>query len=114
MLAKLRALIKEADPEVVEDGEVAQGGEPAGHPDLVARGESICTAASHKDKVELTFARGAALEDPHERNSSLDGGTRRAIDIPQGGDINAKAFKALTREAIAATFRRTGLTGRRA
>jgi hypothetical protein len=104
MLAELRRLIKEADPDVVEEVKWRKAANPLGVPTWSHAG-IICTGETYKDKVKLTFARGAALEDPHELfNSSLDAGTRRAIDIPQGGDINEKAFKALIREAIAANL----------
>src|SRR3954462_9410987 len=98
-LAKIRGLINEADPDVVEEVKWRKAANPLGVPTWSHAG-IICTGETYKDKVKLTFARGAALEDPHELfNSSLDAGTRRAIDIPQGGDINEKAFKALIREA---------------
>jgi hypothetical protein len=65
----------------------------------------ICTGETYKDKVKLTFARGASLQDPEKLfNSSLDGGTRRAIDFHEGDDVDEKAFMALIREAIAANL----------
>jgi hypothetical protein len=72
----------------------------------------ICTGETYKDKVKLTFARGAALSDPSGLfNSSLAGGTRRAIDIPEGGKIDENAFKALIREAVALNLAHKGQKG---
>ena len=100
-LAKVRALIKEADPDVVEEVKWRKPRNPAGVPVWEHAG-MICTGETYKDKVKLTFARGAALDDPSGLfNSSLTGGTRRAIDIPEGGKIDEAAFKALIREAVA-------------
>jgi len=94
MLAKLRALIKKADPEVVEEWK--WGGPVWSHDGL------ICTGETYKKVVKLTFAKGAALEDPSGLfNSSLEGNTRRAIDFHEGEKIDEKAFKALIREAVA-------------
>jgi hypothetical protein len=100
-LTLLRGLIREADPDVVETIKWRKPSNPAGVPVWEHAG-MICTGETYRDKVKLTFARGAALEDPHQLfNSSLDGGTRRAIDIREGEDIDAAAFKALIREAVA-------------
>jgi hypothetical protein len=100
-LAKVRALIKEADPEVVED---VKWRKPSNNMLGVPTWEHdglICTGETYKAAVKLTFARGAALDDPsHLFNASLEGGTRRAIDIHEGDKINEKAFKALIRAAI--------------
>jgi hypothetical protein len=94
-LARVRKLIKEADPEVVEDWKWR--GVPVWYHDGM-----ICTGETYKDAVKLTFAKGASLDDPsHVFNSSLDGNTRRAIDIHEGDTINEKALKALIRAAIA-------------
>ena len=94
-LARMRALIKEADPDVVE--EVKWMGTPVWSHD-----GGICTGESYKAVVKLTFFKGAALSDPKKLfNSSLDGNVRRAIDIPEGKAIDANAFKALVREAVA-------------
>ena len=94
MLACIRALIKEADPEVVEEW---KWGIPVWSHDGI-----ICTGETYKAAVKTTFAKGAALEDPSKLfNSSLEGNTRRAIDFPEGGKINEKAFKALIRAAVA-------------
>ena len=101
MLGKLRALIKEADPAVVEEIKWRKPSSPAGVPVWSHEG-MICTGEAYKDKVKLTFARGAALKDPTGLfNASLEAGTRRAIDIGEGATIDANAFKALVREAVA-------------
>jgi hypothetical protein len=94
-LARARALIKEADPDVVETWKWR--GVPVWEDDGI-----ICTGETYRDKVKLTFARGAALKDPsHLFNSSLEGNVRRAIDIHEGEKINEKALKALVRDAVA-------------
>ena len=94
-LARMRKLIKEADPDVVEEWK--WGGTPVWEHDGI-----ICTGESYKKVVKLTFAKGASLEDPTGLfNSSLDGNVRRAIDIAEGEEVDASAFKALVREAIA-------------
>lgn len=105
-LARIRSLIEQTDPDIVEDIKWRKPSNPAGVPvwSLPASkgGGMICTGETYKDKVKLTFAKGAALEDPSGLfNASLDGATRRAIDIREGDTINEKAFKALIREAIA-------------
>jgi len=95
MLARIRSLIKEADPEVVEEWKWR--GVPVWSHDGI-----ICTGETYKDKVKMTFARGAALEDPAGLfNSSLEGNTRRAIDFHEGDRIDEKALKALIRAAVA-------------
>ncbi len=100
-LARLRRLIKEADPDVVEAVKWRKPSNPMGVPVWQHAG-NICTGETYKDKVKLTFARGAALEDPSRLfNSSLDGNVRRAIDFHAGDNINEKAFKALIRAAVA-------------
>ena len=92
-LARVRKLIKAADPEVVEEW---KWGQPVWSHDGI-----ICTGETYKDKVKLTFAKGASLEDPSGLfNSSLDGNVRRAIDIHEGEAVDADAFKALVREAV--------------
>jgi hypothetical protein len=94
-LARMRKLIKQADPDVVEEWKWM--GTPVWSHDGI-----ICTGESYKKVVKLTFAKGASLKDPAGLfNSSLDGNVRRAIDIPEGEDVDASAFKALVREAIA-------------
>ncbi|MBC9881898.1 DUF1801 domain-containing protein [Bradyrhizobium sp. INPA01-394B] len=93
-LKRVRALIKEADPDVVEAWKWR--GVPVWEHDGI-----ICTGETYKAVVKLTFARGAALDDPAGLfNSSLDGNVRRAIDIGEGADINEKALKALIRAAV--------------
>jgi len=94
-LARVRALIKEADPEVVEEWKWK--GTP-----VWEHGGIICTGETYKDKVKMTFAKGASLEDPAGLfNSSLEGNTRRAIDIHEGEEIDGEALKALIAEAVA-------------
>ena len=93
-LARIRVLIKEADPEVVEEW---KWGIP-----VWSHAGIICTGETYKAAVKTTFAKGAALPDPSKLfNSSLEGNTRRAIDFPEGGKIDEKAFKALIRAAVA-------------
>jgi len=95
MLARLRTLIKQADPEVVEEWKW-RGVPVWSHHGL------ICTGETYKSVVKMTFAKGAALEDPSGLfNSSLEGNTRRAIDLHQGEKIDEKALKALVRAAVA-------------
>src|SRR5450631_962449 len=94
-LARMRKLIKDADPEVVEEWKWM--GTPVWSHDGI-----LCTGESYKDKVKLTFAKGASLKDPARLfNSSLEGNVRRAIDIHEGEELDEAAFKALVREAIA-------------
>ena len=95
MLSHLRNLVKEADPEVVEEWKWR--GVPVWEHDGM-----ICTGETYKSVVKVTFAKGASLEDPSGLfNSSLDGNTRRAIDVHEGEKINEKAFKALVLAAVA-------------
>src|SRR6186997_507166 len=95
MLARLRALIHQADPDVEET--VKWGGVPVWEHDGI-----LTTGETYKAGVKLTFANGASLKDPAKLfNSSLEGNVRRAIDFREGGKINAKAFKALIGEAVA-------------
>jgi len=99
-LARVRALIKEADPEVVEEWKWR--GVPVWEHDGI-----ICTGETYKAVVKLTFAKGAALPDPARLfNSSLEGNVRRAIDIHEGGKIDEKALKALIRAAVAQNISR--------
>ncbi len=101
-LARLRTLIREADPQVVEEVKWRKPSNPLGVP-VWSDGGIICTGETYKDKVKLTFARGAALADPAGLfNASLEAGTRRAIDLHEGDQINETAFKALVRAAMAA------------
>jgi hypothetical protein len=95
VLARVRALIKEADPEVVEEWKWR--GTPVWEHDGI-----ICTGETYKDKVKLTFAKGASLNDPSSLfNSSLEGNTRRAIDIREDEQIDEDALKDLIRAAVA-------------
>ena len=101
MLARLRLLIREADPEIVETVKWRKPSNPAGVP-VWEHGGIVCTGETYGDKVKLTFARGASLEDPAGLfNASLDGNARRAIDLREGETIDAEAFKALVRQAVA-------------
>jgi hypothetical protein len=94
-LKRMRKLIQQADPDVVEEWKWM--GTPVWSHDGI-----ICTGESYKDKIKLTFAKGASLKDPARLfNSSLDGNTRRAIDILEGKTIDDAAFKALIRQAVA-------------
>jgi hypothetical protein len=100
-LRRVRALIREADPEVVEAVKWRKPSNPAGVPVWEHNG-LVCTGETYRDKVKLTFAKGAAIEDPKRLfNASLDGNTRRAIDIREGEEIDEEALKALVREAVA-------------
>jgi hypothetical protein len=99
-LSRMRKLVKEADPEVVEEWKWRKASHP-GVPVWSHQG-LICTGESYKSIVKLTFAKGASLKDPAKLfNSSLEGNTRRAIDIHEGEDVDAGAFKALIRAAVA-------------
>ena len=99
-LSRMRKLIREADPDVVEEVKWVKPSNPAGVPTW-SHGGIICTGEIYKSAVKLTFANGASLEDPAELfNSSLGGNTRRAIDIHEGEEIDAHAFKALIRAAV--------------
>ena len=101
LLARIRKSIKESDPEVVEEVKWRKPSNPLGVPTW-SRAGIICTGETYKDKVKLTFAKGASLEDDSGLfNSSLDGGTRRAIDFREGDAIDEEALKRLIREAIA-------------
>jgi hypothetical protein len=94
-LARMRTLIREADPEIVEEWKWM--GTP-----IWSHDGGICTGESYKSVVKLTFFKGASLKDPAKLfNSSLDGNVRRAIDIHEGEEIDANAFKALIRAAVA-------------
>ena len=99
-LSRMRTLIKEADPDVVEEWRWVKPTKP-GTP-VWSHDGIICTGESYKKAVKLTFAKGASLKDPASLfNSSLDGNVRRAIDIHEGEEVDASAFKALIREAVA-------------
>jgi hypothetical protein len=101
MLSRLRSLVREADPEVVEEW---KWNVPVWSHDGL-----ICTGETYKKAVKLTFARGAALGDPSKLfNSSLEGNTRRAIDFHEGDAIDERAFKSLIRAAVALNQSKTG------
>jgi len=96
----MRRLIKEADPEVVEEWKWAKATSP-GTP-VWSHNGGICTGEAYKNVVKLTFFKGASLQDPGKLfNSSLDGNVRRAIDISEGEKVDPNAFKALIRAAVA-------------
>lgn len=100
ILSRIRILIREADPEVVEECKWFKPTNPTGVP-VWSHAGIICTGESYKAKVKLTFAKGASLSDPANLfNSSLDGKVRRAIDIYEGEEIDVVAFKALIRAAV--------------
>lgn len=105
MLSRLRALIKQADPDVIEEWKWR--GVPVWYHDGM-----VCTGETHNKVVKMTFARGAALDDPSGLfNSSLDGNTRRALDIHEGGEIDEEALKALIRAAVALNVSRARTRG---
>ena len=107
-LGRMRRLIAEADPDVVEEWKWM--GTPVWSHDGI-----ICTGESYKKVVKLTFAKGASLEDPARLfNSSLDGNTRRAIDIREGEEVDESAFKALVREAVELNSSRKSKSSKRA
>ena len=100
-LSRMRRLIQEADPEAVEEWKWVKPTNP-GTP-VWSHDGIICTGEVYKSVVKLTFAKGASLKDPKRLfNASLDGNVRRAIDIQEGDEVDASAFKALIREAVAA------------
>ena len=107
-LGRLRQLIQEADPGVTEAIKWRKPSNPSGVPVWEHDG-IICTGETYKDKVKLTFAQGASIDDPTGIfNSSLDAGTRRAIDIREGEELHADAFKALIREAVSFNAAKNG------
>ena len=100
-LVRIRKLIKETVPDIVEERKWIKPSNPLGVP-VWSRNGIICTGETYKSVVKLTFAKGASLQDPAKLfNSSLDGNVRRAIDIHEGEEIDAGAFKALVRAAAA-------------
>src|SRR5690606_25112510 len=100
MLARIRQLIKEADPEVIEEVKWRKPSNPSGVP-VWSHNGIICTGETYKDKVKLTFAKGALLDAPNRLfNASLDGKETRAIDIREGDEIDEEALKALIRAAV--------------
>ena len=101
MLSRLRGLIEEADPDVVEEVKWRKPSNPAGVPTWSHNG-IICTGETYKNYVKLTFAKGASLEDPSSLfNSSLEGAVRRAIDFHEGDTVDEDALRSLVREAVA-------------
>jgi hypothetical protein len=101
LLSRLRTVIVEADPEIVEERKWKKPGNPGGVPVWSHHG-IVCTGETYKKAVKMTFAQGAALKDPSGLfNSSLDGNVRRAIDFQEGDKVNEKALKALIRAAVA-------------
>src|SRR6476646_6788949 len=102
-LARMRGLILEAEPQMVEERKWKKPSNPAGVP-VWSHNGIVCTGETYKNVVKLTFARGASVPDPSRLfNSSLEGGTRRAIDIHEGEQIDAGAFRALVTAAVAQT-----------
>ncbi len=107
MLAKVRAIIREADPEIVEEWKWVKATKP-GTP-VFSHGGIVCTGETYKNVVKMTFAKGAALKDPAGLfNSSLEGNVRRAIDIHEGDKINEAALKDLIRAAVALNLKGKG------
>jgi hypothetical protein len=101
-LSRLRALITEADPEVVEEVKWRKPSNSMMGVPVWSHDGIICTGETYKDKVKLTFAKGASLSDPSRLfNSSLEGGTRRAIDFHKGDEVDEAALKDLVRAAVA-------------
>lgn len=101
MLGTIRNLITRADPEAIEEVKWVKPSNPSGVP-VWSHAGIICTGETYKDKVKLTFARGASLEDPtHIFNSSLEGNARRAIDLYEGETLNEVPFIALIQAAVA-------------
>jgi hypothetical protein len=108
MLSRIRALIHQADPEVIEECKWVKPSNPWGVP-VWSHAGMICTGETHKSAVKMTFAKGAFLDDPSGLfNSSLDGNLRRAIDFREGDKINEKALKALIRAAVALNTSKSG------
>jgi hypothetical protein len=100
-IARIRTLIEQADPKVVEERKWVKASNPEGVPTWYHDG-LICTGEVYKTHVKVTFAKGASLQDPsHLFNSSLEGNVRRAIDVREGEKLDEKAFKALIKEAVA-------------
>ena len=101
-LARMRALILKADPEMIEERKWRKPSNAMQGTPVWSHNGIICTGESYKSVVKLTFAKGASLKDPARLfNSSLDGNVRRAIDIHEGEEVDASAFKALVRQAVA-------------
>ena len=112
IVERLRALIERAEPEVVEEAKWRKASNPDGVPTF-SRDGLICTVETYRDKVKLTFAKGASLEDPSGLfNASLDAGTRRAIDLRESDELDEDAFVALVREAVSLNQSRSVDDGR--
>ncbi|CAN5607610.1 DUF1801 domain-containing protein [soil metagenome] len=104
-LTEVRRLIREADPDIVEECKWMKPSNPLGVP-VWSHAGIVCTGEAYKQAVKLTFARGASLSDPQRLfNASLEGNTRRAIDIREGESLDPEAFKALIQAAIAENLR---------
>ena len=102
LVDRIRRLVVEAEPGVTEEAKWRKASNPDGVPTFSLDG-LICTVETYKDKVKVTFARGASLDDPAGLfNASLDAGTRRAVDVREGDDLDDEAFVELVREAVAA------------
>jgi len=100
MIERVRSLIMKAEPDMVEEAKWRKASNPDGVPTFSCAG-LVCTVETYKDKVKLTFARGASLDDPAGLfNASLDAGTRRAIDLHEGDALDENDFVALVREAV--------------
>lgn len=107
-LDRMRQLMLEAEPAMVEERKWVKPTKPLGTP-VFSRNGIVCTGETYKDYVKLTFMYGASLPDPARLfNASLEGGTRRAIDIPQGAKLNERAFKALVKAAVARNTSKKG------
>ena len=101
-LDRMRTLILEADPEMIEERKWKKPSNGMVGVPVWSHGGIVCTGETYKQVVKLTFAKGAGLPDPSRLfNASLEGNTRRAIDIPEGGKVDARAFKALIKAAVA-------------
>lgn len=101
-LARMRTLILEADPEMIEEQKWKKPSNSMTGVPVWSHDGLVCTGETYKQVVKLTFARGASLADPsHLFNASLEGGTRRAIDIREGEKVDSRAFKALVKAAVA-------------
>ncbi len=110
-LARVRALIRQAAPEAVEERKWKKPSNPAGVPTWSDHG-IICTGETYKDKVKLTFAKGALVADPHKIfNASLDGNVRRAVDLRQSDKLDEQAFIELVRVAVAINRKRVAGAG---
>jgi hypothetical protein len=112
-LTRMRKLIRETDRDIVEEVKWVKPTNPNGVPTWSLEG-IICTGETYKSAVKLTFAQGASLDDPAGLfNSSLGGNTRRAIDLHEGDEVDARAFKALVRAAVALNVAKSGTSGSR-